>query len=620
MKMPRISLRVKIILILFLLSSFISVGFTAISYKNLKDDLQYELCGRLKNIALLGARTLDREAFGRLVKKMAPTLDVAGISGEGDFLFDDDVLLGMYDDKDFRAIAEQLNQVRDTEKDLILYVYTLVPTTKKGTARFVVDADTLDDMEKEIKTGKRVKDASYYSQYYDISEQPVTIKALAEKKNIVDTEFRRDEEYGVNSVMGFAPIYDAGGAFLGVLGADISDRNARAILSRSLRYYVMLSIVAIVLSVMISIFIGNLITRPLQRLFTSLEALASVDGDLTVRLPVRTDDEIGRVSNAFNGFVSRLQEMVIEIKVVLGRLASFTHRLHEATNDVTDNIRSQTGLEEQFFTGSKDLIKRVSGIQTSTDVQSEGFIALNNRLGTLSGSIRKIMEEYRGVMDVTRSITGKINAGEESLKTTGEIMVKINRSSGEMSSIMEIINDISDQINLLALNAAIESARAGEAGRGFAVVADEISKLADKTTQNITEIDSLIKANDAEIKNGIVSVNRTVSIINSIIADITSTSSMIETMFRSMQEQVAVDETVHRETDTMKALMESINDTITEHTAAVKNLDRIIGDIQGLSNRNSSAVLNMADGVREIDEMSESLSRAVDFFKTGLDS
>ncbi len=619
MKMPRLTLRIKIILILFLLSSLISVSFTVISYKNLKDDLKYELCGRLKNIARLGALTLDREAYGRLVRKMAPDQDVGSISGEGEFLFDDDALLGMHDNKDYRTIAEQLIRVRDTEKDLILYVYTLTPTTKKGTARFVVDADTLDDMEQEIRTGKRVKDSSYYSQSYDISEQPVTMTALAERKNIVDTEFRHDEEYGVNSVMGFAPIYGADGRYLGVLGADISDKNASAVLSSSLRYYIIISVIAVFLSVLSSIFIGNLITRPLQRLFTSLEALASVDGDLTVQIPVRTDDEIGRVSSAFNGFVSRLQAMVIEIKVILGKLSSFTHRLHEATSDVTDNIRSQTGLEEQFFTGSKELISRVSGIQSSADVQSEGFIALNNRLRALSGSIRTIMEEYRGVMDVTRSITGKINAGEESLKTTGEIMVKINRSSGEMSSIMEIINDISDQINLLALNAAIESARAGEAGRGFAVVADEISKLADKTTQNITEIDSLIKANDAEIKNGIVSVNRTVSIINSIITDITSTSSMIETMFRSMQEQVAVDETVHRETDTMKALMESINDTITEHTAAVKTLDRIIGDIQELSNKNSSSVLNMADGVRKIDEMSGSLSRVVDFFKTGME-
>ena len=75
-------------------------------------------------------------------------------------------------------------------------------------------------------------------------------------------------------------------------------------------------------------------------------------------------------------------------------------------------------------------------------------------------------------------------------------------SSREMMGIVDIINDISEKINLLSLNAAIEAARAGDAGRGFAVVADEISKLADQTAISIKEIDRLIKVNNDEITAG----------------------------------------------------------------------------------------------------------------------
>jgi methyl-accepting chemotaxis protein len=616
MKIFRITLRVQIIIILFLLGSFISLGFTAISYMNLKNEILHELGERLKNIARIGADTLDRDAYRGLVKRIAPGFDFNRVGGEEDFLLDDAKLIAMKDDKDYLAIAGQIRRIRDAEPKLILYAYTLVPTAKKGTARFVGDADALDDLEDEAKTGKRKKDTSYYSQSYDVSEQPVTMRALSEKKNIVDTVFRHDEEYNANSIMGFAPIMDADGVFLGILGVDISDKNAQAILDRSVKYYAVVSAIAIALSMLISILIGNLITRPLQRLFTSLESLSTVGGDLTVRLPVRTDDEIGKVSRAFNDFVARLSSIVEEIKKISGNLSGFSGHLSDAAALVTKNIQSQTDLESKIFDESKGISSGVSIIGTNSDVQLKGFMVLSYRVTELSNSIRKVSGESKGVMDLTQAITGKISRGEESLKATGDIMVKINKSSSEMTSIMGIINDISDQINLLALNAAIESARAGDAGRGFAVVADEISKLADKTTMNITEIDGLIKTNDLEIKNGIASVNRTISLINEIIKDITNINSLIGTMFEYMKKQIEVDENVHTESDAMKRLMDEIHQTINNHTESVKSVDRIITEIQQLSRENSGSVENMVGGIREIDSMSHSLTSLVEFFKT----
>jgi methyl-accepting chemotaxis protein len=616
MKNIRFTLRVKIIIILILLSSVTSLSFTALSYMNMKSELLTELCQRLKNIARLGAGTLDRASYRRLVKKIAPGFDFAALDAGQEYLPKNDRPLAMYRDKDYRFLAEQLQAIRETEPNLILYVYTLVPTSKKGVARFIGDADALDDMEKEIETGKQVNDDSYFSKLYDVTEQPATMRALADRKNLVDTTFRRDEDYNANSVMGFAPIIDRDGTFLGILGVDISDTNARAVLNRSVMYYTLISLVAIILSVIISIFIGNLITRPLQRLFESLESLTGSSGDLTVRLPVYSEDEVGRVSGAFNEFVVSLGVMVDQIKKISGTLQQFTHGLSEGTTSVSRNIQLQSELESQFFDGSQELSSQVASIQSNAGRQTDSFMGLYNRLLELSESIRTISGESKTIMDLTLGITGKITKGEEAIKNTGEIMQSINKSSGEMTSIMGIINDISDQINLLALNAAIESARAGEAGRGFAVVADEVSKLADKTTMNITDIDTLIRKNDTEIKNGMASVNRTIALINEIIGDITTVSSLIQKIFQSMKAQIEVNENVHRESDSMKRLMAEIQEIINRHTDSMQILDRIIGNIQKLSNENYSSVLNMADGLQEIDRMTGVVSSLVEFFKT----
>ncbi|HQL81681.1 MAG TPA: methyl-accepting chemotaxis protein, partial [Spirochaetota bacterium] len=182
-------------------------------------------------------------------------------------------------------------------------------------------------------------------------------------------------------------------------------------------------------------------------------------------------------------------------------------------------------------------------------------------LGTmenLSGIIvimNTLVEEALVMID---QISNNALSGEKSLAVMSESMGNIRKSSQEMTGVIQIINDISDKINLLSLNAAIEAARAGDAGRGFAVVADEISKLADQTTSSIKSIDSLIRTNEQEIINGNRNVSETVGKINSIISDIEKIVEKITVISNKMSEQTVANQTVNENAEKVKVRSEQI--------------------------------------------------------------
>jgi len=155
-------------------------------------------------------------------------------------------------------------------------------------------------------------------------------------------------------------------------------------------------------------------------------------------------------------------------------------------------------------------------------------------------------------------------------------MNTIFESSNEMTSIVQMINDISDKINLLSLNAAIEAARAGESGRGFAVVADEISKLADQTAVSIKGIDTLINKNNELIKNGQSHVIDTVDMIGAIIDGIGETRNMIDAVTENMQRQFEINSLLNREADEIKTSSEEIRNSSRERQTAVMEMVKSI--------------------------------------------
>jgi hypothetical protein len=190
---------------------------------SLQDRLFEETQDRLRATAVLGAEGIDTRDLSVLLGRMETS------PGDGE-------ARAVESTPEFARVSSYLNRIRSTNQSLILYVYILAPGASSVEARFVVDADTLRLRALESSSADGLDEKiSAFNDAYDISEQPETMAALMQRSPQVGSKFIHDEEYGTNSLMGFAPIFDREtGAFLACIGIDISDKNYSAFLYASL--------------------------------------------------------------------------------------------------------------------------------------------------------------------------------------------------------------------------------------------------------------------------------------------------------------------------------------------------------------------------------------------------
>lgn len=252
--------------------------------------------------------------------------------------------------------------------------------------------------------------------------------------------------------------------------------------------------------------ISRSITRPLKTTTDCLADIAGGTGDLTARIPWKVRDELGELANNFNIFVSKLEQIVIDIKAAMAdaelisdSLSANSEQSSAAVYEITTNIRSML---EQIRNLDGHIQASSSGIQTiSTRLErlSEEVSRQDLAIADSSSATRQMVASIQSVNDIvrsrkerTRSLFESTKAGGERLETTSALIAEVQAAAEMINETIGMIENIASQTNLLAMNASIEAAHAGEAGKGFSVVADEIRKLSESTAENSTVISQSI--------------------------------------------------------------------------------------------------------------------------------
>jgi class 3 adenylate cyclase len=298
---------------------------------------------------------------------------------------------------DFRSVSDALNRIREVDSRLVHFIYTFTPTDDPKTARYLVDGDVVS-ARADLAAGKTVAgDISHYSSPFDISDYPVAQKALAEKSPMVEKAWSYDPDFKVNSITGYAPLFARSGAFVAMLGIDMVDTDVRLILSNATTVTLVILGIAFVLTMGSSVLLGTLFTRGIMRLDRVVRTFD--EEHLTVRVPVSSRDEVGRLSASFNEMAETIEAYHARQEALLAAYGRFVPhellRLLDKGSILDVKLGDQTQKEMTVLFSDIRSFTRLS--ETMTPFENFNFI--NSYLRRMGPEIRAndgIIDKYIG--------------------------------------------------------------------------------------------------------------------------------------------------------------------------------------------------------------------------------
>lgn len=493
-------------------------------------------------------------------------------------------------------------------EDLYEYVAGQLKEFQSNVASYEEELLAMDDYfsDSDITTMNAVFSAMNNAQQETVE---LMTKAMSGDKDIISEANQVMQEWSTNIGDNLDTLITSNDE---VIKANVEKQEKIYNANRATAFVLMgISVVLFIITVVVAV---ETIVKPLRRqnkqLSDIIDNINNGKGDLTMRVDVKSHDEIGQSAIGINHFIETLQNIMSKIINNSNVLDGVVGKVAESVNSSSDSANDISAIMEELSATMEEVSATTGGVSSNTASAEEKVKDMAEQTKIIS----QYAQEMKG-----RAVTLEQTANDNKNSTsqvindiTGELNTALenSRSVEKVAQLTEDILSISSQTNLLALNASIEAARAGEAGKGFAVVADEIRQLADSSRETANNIQT-INEQVIEAVNGLVKASeRIISYINENILpdyeafvrggrqyseDAVHIDDSMAEYEKSTQEILS---TMIEITDAIEGINKAVEESANGVTDAAVNVDSLVqsmSQVHGKMEENSSVAKNLKD-------------------------
>ncbi len=308
-----------------------------------------------------------------------------------------------------------------------------------------------------------------------------------------------------------------------------------------------------------------------QRISSVIAAVTR--GDLTQRLEVEREDEVGALIHEINQMIHDLAGLIHEVHTSGNELSEAAHRVAASAEEMSAGAKNQAGQTIEVAAAVEEMSATIAESSRNAYEANEMAKRASDLAAEGENVFRETTEGMRRIATIVQESAEKVTA--------------LGDSSAQIGEIIQVIGGIADQTNLLALNAAIEAARAGEQGRGFAVVADEVRKLAERTSEatkqigemitriqhNTDEVVASMTRGNEEVRSGLLQADNATHALSEIIESINKMVLMIDQIAAASQQQSTASSQISQNVESISSVAKEVSNATTDlaYTADVMN-------------------------------------------------